>query len=101
MNTWCNQRHNVPYVFPLTSQSDPFIPSIPTLNFPPPVLGVSVVSFTTLATALTAQYIEQWSASLEKQLGAETTVEVGYLGCSADFTFSAPISSTTRSRARA
>ena len=39
MNTWCNQRHNVPYVFPLTSQSDPFIPSINTLNFPAPVLG--------------------------------------------------------------
>jgi hypothetical protein len=80
MNTWCNQRHNVPYVFPLTSQSDPFIPSIPTLNFAPPVLGVSVVSFTTLQLHSAAQYIEQWSASLEKQLGAETTVEVGYLG---------------------
>ena len=22
MNTWCNQRHNVPYVFPETAQSD-------------------------------------------------------------------------------
>jgi len=48
MNTWCNQRHNVPYVFPLTSQSDPFQPSIMTLNFPNPVLGTSVVSFTGL-----------------------------------------------------
>jgi hypothetical protein len=27
-----------------------------------------------------AQYVQQWSASLEKQLGKETTVEVGYLG---------------------
>jgi Carboxypeptidase regulatory-like domain len=80
MNTWCNQRHNVPYVFPLTSQSDPFTPSIPTLNFPAPVLGTSVVSFTTLQLHAPAQYIEQWSASLEKQLGSETTVEVGYLG---------------------
>jgi hypothetical protein len=80
MNTWCNQRHNVPYVFPLTSQSDPFIPSIPTLNFPAPVLGVSVVSFTGLQLHAPPQYIEQWSASLEKQLGQETTVEVGYLG---------------------
>jgi len=25
MNTWCNQRHNVPYVFPETAQSDPYI----------------------------------------------------------------------------
>ncbi len=54
MNTWCNQRHNVPYVFPLTSQSDPFIPSIPTLNFPAPVLGVSVVSFTGASVARAA-----------------------------------------------
>jgi hypothetical protein len=27
-----------------------------------------------------AQYVQQWSASLEKQLGSQTTVEVGYLG---------------------
>jgi hypothetical protein len=80
MNTWCNQRHNVPYVFPLTSQSDPFIPSILTLNFPAPVLGTSVVSFTGLQLHAPAQYIEQWSASVEKQLGAATTIEVGYLG---------------------
>ena len=80
MNTWCNQRHNLPYVFPLTSQSDPYIPSITTLNFPSPVLGTSVVSFTGLQLHAPAQYIEQWSGSLEKQLGAETTVEIGYLG---------------------
>jgi hypothetical protein len=80
MNTWCNQRHNVPYVFPLTSQSDPFIPSIQTLNFPAPVLGTSVVSFTALSLHAPAQYIQQWSASVEKQLGPETTLELGYLG---------------------
>ncbi|HEY1895851.1 MAG TPA: carboxypeptidase regulatory-like domain-containing protein [Terracidiphilus sp.] len=80
MNTWCNQRHNVPYVFPLTSQSDPFLPSITTLNFPAPVLGTSVVSFTGLELHATAQYIQQWSASLEKQIGSETTIELGYLG---------------------
>jgi hypothetical protein len=80
MNTWCNQRHNVPYVFPLTSQSDPFTPSITTLNFPAPVLGTSVVSFTGLQLHAPAQYIQQWSTSIEKQLGATTTVEVGYLG---------------------
>ena len=80
MNTWCNQRHNVPYVFPLTSQSDPYIPSITTLNFPSPVLGTSVVSFTGLQLHAPAQYIQQWSASIEKQLGTQTTVEVGYIG---------------------
>ncbi len=80
MNTWCNQRHNVPYVFPETSQSDPFIPSIPTLNFPTPVLGTTVVAFNSIQLHAPPEYIQQWSVSLEKQLGTETTVEVGYLG---------------------
>lgn len=80
MNTWCNQRHNVPYVFPETSQSDPFLPTINTLNFPSPVLGSTVVSFTGLQLHAPPQYIQQWSVSIEKQLGSETTVEVGYLG---------------------
>jgi hypothetical protein len=80
MNTWCNQRHNVPYVFPETAQSDPYIPSITTLNFPTPVLGTTAVSFTALQLHAPAQYVQQWSASLEKQLGAQTTVEIGYLG---------------------
>jgi hypothetical protein len=72
MNTWCNQRHNVPYVFPETAQSDPYIPSIKTLNFPTPVLGTTAVSFTALQLHAPAQYVQQWSTSLEKQLGAET-----------------------------
>jgi hypothetical protein len=80
MNTWCNQRHNVPYVFPETAQSDPYIDTIKTLNFPTPVLGTTAVSFTSLQLHAPAQYVQQWSTSLEKQLGTETTVEVGYLG---------------------
>ena len=80
MNTWCNQRHNVPYVFPETAQSDPYLPTITTLNFPTPVLGTTAVSFTGLELHAPAQYIEQWSATIEKQLGSETTLEVGYLG---------------------
>jgi hypothetical protein len=80
MNTWCNQRHDVPYVFPETAQSDPYIPSITTLNFPTPILGTTAVSFTALQLHAPAQYVRQWSASLEKQLGHETTIEIGYLG---------------------
>ena len=80
MNTWCNQRHNVPYVFPETAQSDPYIPTITTLNFPTPVLGTTAVSFTGLQLHAPAQHVQQWSASLEKQLGTQTTLEVGYLG---------------------
>jgi Carboxypeptidase regulatory-like domain len=80
MNTWCNQRHNVPYVFPETNQSDNFIPSITSFNFAQPVLGKTVVSFAAFDPHAPAQYIQQWSASVEKSLGKETTLEIGYLG---------------------
>ena len=39
-----------------------------------------MVSFTALELHAPAQYIQQWSASLEKQLGSATTLEIGYLG---------------------
>jgi len=80
MNTWCNQRHNVPNVFPETAQSDNFTPSIPGYNFPPPVLGTTAVSFTAMPLHPSPQYIQQWSASIEQSLGKETTLEIGYLG---------------------
>ena len=80
MNTWCNQRHNVPYVFSETAQSDPYIPTINTFNFPTPVLESTAVSFTALQLHAPPQYIQQWSTSFEKQLGSQTTLEVGYLG---------------------
>ena len=84
MNTWCNQRHNVPYVFPETQQSDNFTPP-PTLvasqfNFGQPVLGLTTVSFAAFDPNAASQYIEQWSLSIEKSLGSATTLEVGYLG---------------------
>ena len=80
MNTWCNQRHNVPYVFPETNQSDNFQPSFTGLNFAPAVLGKTTVSFTAMEVHPAPQYIQQWSANVEKQLGSATTVEIGYLG---------------------
>jgi hypothetical protein len=84
MNTWCNQRHNVPYVFPETQQSDNFIPApgivASHLNFGPAVLGATTVSFAAFELDAPAQYIQQWSGSVEKSLGAETTLELGYLG---------------------
>ena len=80
MNTWCNQRHNVPYVFPETNQSDNFTPSITTFNFAPAVLGTTVVSFTGMQTNPHPQYIQQWSASLEQSLSPSTVLEFGYLG---------------------
>jgi hypothetical protein len=84
MNTWCNQRHNVPYVFPETQQSDNFVPSPGILgsgfDFGAPVLGKTTVSFTAMDPHAPSQYIEQWSTSIEKSLGRETTLEVGYLG---------------------
>jgi len=84
MNTWCNQRHNVPYVFPETQQSDNFIPApgvvASHLNFGPAVLGVTTVSFAAFELNAPPQYIQQWSGSIEKSLGQETTLELGYLG---------------------
>src|SRR3989440_5743524 len=84
MNTWCNQRHNVPYVFPETQQSDNFTPSASILanhlNFGQATLGQTTVSFTAMDPHAPSQYIEQWSGSIEKSLGAQTTLEVGYLG---------------------
>ncbi len=84
MNTWCNQRHNVPYVFPETQQSDNFIPASGVVashfDFGQPVLGQTVVSFAAFDPYAPAQYIQQWSFSVQKSLGPETTLEVGYLG---------------------
>jgi hypothetical protein len=88
-NTWCNQRHNVPYVFPETQQADNFTPPASlyttTLNFGTPVLGTgtlpaTTVSFTAFDPHAPAQYIQQWNAQVEKTLGSNTTLEVGYLG---------------------
>lgn len=80
MNTWCNNLHNVPIIFPETNQSDAFTPSIPSLNFNPAVVGRTVTSFTAFDPYQAAQYVQQWTASIEKSLGRETTLEVGYQG---------------------
>jgi hypothetical protein len=80
LNTWCNQLHNVPLVFPITQQSDNFTPGINGFNFPQPVLGSTVVSFTAFDPHAAAQYVQQWSASIEKSLGHDTTLEIGYQG---------------------
>jgi Carboxypeptidase regulatory-like domain len=88
-NTWCNQRHNVPYVFPETQQADNFTPPAAlyknTLNFGTPVLGTgtlpaTTVSFTAFDPHAPAQYIQQWNAQIEKSFGANTTMDIGYLG---------------------
>jgi hypothetical protein len=88
-NTWCNQRHNVPYVFPETQQADNFTPPAAlytsTLNFGTPVLGTgtlpaTTVSFTAFDSHAPAEYIQQWNVQVEKTLAANTTLEVGYLG---------------------
>ncbi|HMI52800.1 MAG TPA: carboxypeptidase regulatory-like domain-containing protein [Candidatus Saccharimonadales bacterium] len=88
-NTWCNQRHNVPYVFPETQQADNFTPPAALfatgLNFGKPVLGTgtlpaTTVSFTAFDPHSPAQYVQQWSASVQKGLGKDSSVEIGYLG---------------------
>jgi carboxypeptidase family protein len=89
LNTWCNQRHNVPYVFPETQQADNFTPPAALfssgLNFGTPVLGTgtlpaTTVSFTAFDPHAPAQYVQQWNSSVQKSLGGDTSIEVGYLG---------------------
>ena len=89
LNTWCNQRHNVPYVFPETQQADNFTPP-PALfttgmNFGTPVLGTgtlpaTTVSFTAFDPHAPAQYVQQWNASVQKSLGKDSSIEIGYIG---------------------
>jgi hypothetical protein len=88
-NTWCNQRHNVPYVFPETQQADNFTPPAALfntgLNFGMPVLGTgalpaTTVSFTAFDPHAPAQYVQQWNTSVQKSLVKDTSVEVGYIG---------------------
>jgi hypothetical protein len=80
MNTWCNQRHNVPFVFPETQQSDNFVPAFSGFDFAPAVLGKTTVSFAAFDPNASSQYVQQWSLSIGKSLGRETTIEIGYLG---------------------
>jgi carboxypeptidase family protein len=88
-NTWCNQRHNVPFVFPETQQADNFTPPAALfntgMNFGKPVLGTgtlpaTTVSFTAFDPHSPAQYVQQWNTSVQKSLDANTTLEVGYVG---------------------
>ncbi|MFZ0411866.1 MAG: carboxypeptidase-like regulatory domain-containing protein [Candidatus Acidiferrales bacterium] len=81
LNTWCNQRHNVPNVFPETYQFPAYVPpATDGFNFASPVLGVTPVSFTAFDPHAPAQYVQQWNTHIGKSLGKDTTVEVGYIG---------------------
>lgn len=88
-NTWCNQRHNVPNVFPETIQNNNYdVSSAPNalgFNFAPPVLGPASlggtpVSFTAFDPHAPAEYVQQWNTHIGKSLGQNTTVEIGYIG---------------------
>ena len=66
--------------FRLPSRATTSLPAINGFNFPQPVLGTTVVSFTAFEPHASPQYIQQWSASVQKSLGQDTTLEIGYLG---------------------
>jgi len=70
--------------FPETQQSDNFTPAAGIVashfNFAPAVLGRPQSALAALELNAPPQYIEQWSGSVEKSLGSETTLELGYLG---------------------
>jgi hypothetical protein len=44
------------------------------------VLGKTVVSYAAFDSHPHPQYVQQWTASLQKSLGSATTLEIGYLG---------------------
>lgn len=80
MNLWCNQVHNVPLVFPEIQINNAATPAINTFGFAPPVLGRTLVGFTAIDTHLQIPRIGQTSVSVERQVAANTMVQVGYLG---------------------
>jgi len=80
MNTWCNQVHNVPVVFPETQQSDNFAPAITQIGFNPAVLGKTVTSFTGMDPHGKSAYTEQYSLTMEYQVTKSDMIQVGYSG---------------------
>jgi hypothetical protein len=80
MNLWCNQVHNVPLVFPEIQTNNAATPAINSFGFGPPVLGRTLVGLTAIDMHLQIPRIEQASVSVERQVAANTMVQVGYLG---------------------
>jgi len=80
MNLWCNQVHNVPLVFPEIRTSNNFIPTLSGFDFADPVLGKTLVGFTALDPHWQIPFIQQASASIERQVGKSMVIEIGYTG---------------------
>ena len=81
MNTWCNQLHNVPFVFPVDAAERQLHARHQRLQLPAARAGHRPSSASpAFDPHPPAQYIQQWSASVEKSLGHDTTLEVGYHG---------------------
>jgi hypothetical protein len=80
MNLWCNQVHNVPLVFPEIRTSNNFIPTLNGFDFADPVLGKTVVGFTAIDPHWQIPFVQQASASIERQVGSTMVIEIGYTG---------------------
>jgi len=80
MNLWCNQVHNVPLVFPEIVQGNTFTPAIQGFDFKPAVLGQTLVGFTAIDPHARTPYIQQASVNVQRQVGSDLVVEVGYVG---------------------
>jgi hypothetical protein len=80
MNTFCNQRHVPPLVFAETQQSDNFTPGLQGFDFGTAVLGQTTISFAAADPHSAAQYVSQWSFSLQKAMPGSIVLEVGYQG---------------------
>jgi hypothetical protein len=80
MNTFCNQRHVPPSVFAETDQSDNYKPTLNGFDFAPAVLGKTTISFASVDPRSSAEYVQQWSISVQKALPGNIVLEAGYQG---------------------
>jgi Carboxypeptidase regulatory-like domain len=80
MNSFCNQRHVPPSVFAETDQSDNYTPSFTGYNFAPAMLGKTTISFASIDPYSPAEYVQQWSFSVQKALPGSIVIEAGYQG---------------------
>ena len=82
MNTFCNERHVPPLVLAETNQSDNFTPNaaLAGFDFAPAVAGKTKISFAAADPHSPAQYVQQWSFSVQKALPGKTVLEAGYQG---------------------
>jgi hypothetical protein len=76
LNTWCNQRHNVPYVFPITQQSDNFIPSLNGFNFATRTLPRSISSSGAYRSKRASAGRRRWRSAISARMACTCSARI-------------------------